>query len=620
MSREREPANESLSSSEVAAKQEYQNAVGMLAQIEQSVGGNPEKVDTTVASFIDDTQAHGGRPEQNEAGLVGFVEVGAYPDAVHTTNALGHANDETISYAFLTTERAEPGKGEEVLRVVDRTRLVVPERAVGNYGQGGDDDIEIRQEQGHAYIAGQLDQLRQLPPEYQEVIATQLVIDTMAQAKSGEVRATPGDLCDLVMTLPETQVGNLIQKQPEMMRDMVQWMSSQEINGDNFEAQKKTLRIAELMAGASMLSWRDIQRRGESVPEYVTDYIDKEGLATAVLSNRFDAAKLNEQGTKVAGKEEADHLYSRVFEAVDYGIDGVNNPDLRGVASQFLGGDIGQYDFQKTRQYIEKFVYNTESLGPQDMRTCHQRLGTVNFGMYQSEMLHNMVSTLNETSNHGELAVLLRGKNGDHNGAINGLTKQLVAKNMLIFEIGSEIDITKTRRELQRINRPMGKLSVTGHGDEFGLNISTDMRLMRYEGAVRKSPLIEIARDLAPNSNGERELALISCSQGRKWDGEGSLAQMMAAAEPSLVVRAADDLLYLSTGATADGRMKSWVDTRAEKAAKRLDTRRLEKSGKRSAVARLVRRFAKNKQKTRSVIVRQGKQKVDKSGFIDIGV
>lgn len=367
------------------------------------------------------------------------------------------------------------------------------------------------------------------------------------------VNAVPMQRPDLLMT----------GKYAESLQHMATLMSTQEITGGKgvLGAHMKVLQLLEASEGSAPLRWRSKVRNGEPVSEAARNYADKPFLAYVALVN-LRAETEAKSNTHIFIKEKIDaarRYKSGAAEAIRYVLDTERNPGLEGLATAFMTGDIKDYGFSgkeggirtiNTTGHLDilRFVNNVDSVGPEGIATLHSELGVVNLGAYSQTTLKSMLHIMEHPEAHRDkgVSVILKGVNGDYNSAFHSLTSAHNLESTLCLEVGQLSDIQKANDLLDRLDLPLNRLTIAGHGGRQGIHISRTAILQRDASAVDHPTLRRLLSRIVPDESGVRNVILNSCSQGREYDARGSMAQILSKIDGDATVTAAPDVSYTS--------------------------------------------------------------------------
>lgn len=399
-----------------------------------------------------------------------------------------------------------------------------------------------------------------------DAIAAYMKIDSQGRCYSLD----PRGLCELVNAVPMQRPDILMSgEHAESLKYMVTLMSTMEINNENgvLGAHMKALRMLEVSEGSAPLQWRSKIRAGESVSEAARNYADKPFLACAVMVN-LEAETSAKMDTHIFIKEKIDaakRYKSGAAEAIRYVLDTERNPDLEWLSTAFMKGDIKDYGFsgkeggirtinQTGHIDILRFVTNVDAVGREGVAKLHNELGTVNIGAYSSTTLRSMLHIIEHPEAHRDKGVsaILRGVNGDYNAAFYNLTAAHDLENTLCLEIGQLSDVQKANDLLDRLDVPLNRLTIAGHGGRAGIHISRTAILRRDVPTVSNPIFRRLLGRIVPDESGARNVILNSCSQGRDYDSQGSMAQIISTLDTGTTVTAAPDVSY-TTPSTSRG-------------------------------------------------------------------
>lgn len=369
-------------------------------------------------------------------------------------------------------------------------------------------------------------------------------------------------LYELANAIPVQRIGQVMTgEHAEDFRHMVELMSTLDISNEegSLPAHMKALRMLEVSEASAPLEWRRKHRAGESLSVAAQNYAGKPYLARAVLGN-VAIDTMPKMNTHIFMKERlaAIERYNSVAgEAVRFVLDLEKNPDLQSLATGYLKGDIRDYGFTSkeggTTQInslgnrdLQAFVTNVDSVGLDGIRRLHTDLGTVNLGAYTSNTLKNMLDIIENPQAYEQqgISVIVRGVNGDHNGALQSLTGSHDLKGVLCIELGEVADVEAINYWLDLNKMPLNRLTITGHGGREGIHISRNAVLARDQSSVGQPELRTLFHHIVPDSEGVRDIILDSCSQGRSFDAKGSMAQVISAIDTTATVTAAPRVSY----------------------------------------------------------------------------
>lgn len=337
---------------------------------------------------------------------------------------------------------------------------------------------------------------------------------------------------------------------------------------DSIEAHYNAIRIIAESSGVSPLDWIKMVAagRGDSLPWAAQQYAAKPELPKLVVfevlnrdREQFDAALRKNEMSISQRVEQQSHFRETLNGALEILM---QTPEARKLAQRFMEGDIQKYGFDKKflslrrpkpKAFNEKgfnsalhYLTIATEVGIDKMVDLNHSLGIVNFCAYSAESLNNMREILINPSGRHEVSLYIRGQDGDHNGAfMNELTGHYLS-NTLAFEVGTAKDLERVERMVTKLGLPIGKVTLAGHGGDLGIYLSSHLRIERNERALRKQKsLISLIDRIVPDGSGEKNVLLISCSQGCEYYQGRSMAQILAhVTDGNVVVEAAPRVSY----------------------------------------------------------------------------
>jgi len=319
------------------------------------------------------------------------------------------------------------------------------------------------------------------------------------------------------------------------------------------ELHAKNLRLIEHQMGAGAITWREKLRKGEELVPAANLYVERGQIGSMLL---YDAGETLERGlrqdTSDKSKIDNNKMYAQSVGAVleytlDYAGSGSQDFDVRAsMSGSMLQGDLLQYGLTKTKLdngedgwfinekgigALRRYVENIEQLGIENAQRIHERFGIVNFGRYEPQLLVSMNEMLEHPHIGRDLSVIVLGKTGDHNAAFMEMMKNRPLKNTVVFEVETTDDVAEVARALDRLGGIYQRLTLAGHGGEDGLFLSQSLSVGGYDSNLRTmadNPINNIIERLAPNQDGNRDLVLYSCSQGKRYRGKNSTAETIS--------------------------------------------------------------------------------------------
>ncbi len=402
------------------------------------------------------------------------------------------------------------------------------------------------------------------------------------------------------------------------------------------------LRILRAEMGeGSPLDWKRRVAANETVPEAVRLYAEHEQLPRLNFYIEYGDTLLPDveaSADKTKSLEERQKLQerfrteaSRTINAL-YGIEeGENVPDdIQRMIVGFKQGDLRQFGYDKgdyqvfnqegvmaVFRYIDRVGY----IGADNARKLHETFGTINFMSYTHETLQTMLRYESHPEEYPAVDVIVRGANGDHNGAFDQRLRSRRLNQTLIFEVDSPQEIESITTLIDKNNTEIRKVTLAGHGDRAGLHLSNNTLIggVMPDGRRRgiNASMVELMNRIVPDANGERPVVLDSCSQGRRY-GMGStqsLAETVSLLIPDSRVDAAPRVAYghdVVRGSEGDVQIRT---NRHYELAKFL-----EKYDKYPGVGFLARKLMSHKRRRAGTfVVRNGRRSRDKNGIINIG-
>jgi len=392
-----------------------------------------------------------------------------------------------------------------------------------------------------------------------EVIASYMRLDEEGRTRSLDSIG----LYELANAIPAQRMVHIMTGEyAKDFQHMAELMSTLDISDDgkgSLSAHMKVLRMLESSEGSAPLEWRRQLRAGEPLSVAAQNYADKPNLARAVMDNvTADMTEKMKSHIFVKEKMEAVARYSTTAsEAVKHVLDLDNNPGLQSLATSYLNGDLRDYGYTSKEGGIKtvtaagiydiaSFVTNVDSVGREGIARLHADLGTVNFGGYTAQTLKNMLDIIENPQDyqHQGIGVIVRGVNGDYNRALGTPTESHDLKGVLCVEIGQLSDVESVNEWLDQNRMPLNRLTISGHGGEQGIHISKTAILRRDKASVGQAELKTLFDHIVPDSEGVRAIILNSCSQGKKYDARGSMAEIVSAIDTTATVTAAPGVSY----------------------------------------------------------------------------
>lgn len=199
---------------------------------------------------------------------------------------------------------------------------------------------------------------------------------------------------------------------------------------------------------------------------------------------------------------------------------------------------------------VTKYIDNAAVLGSDRLVALNKELGVVNFGSYSLATLETQEDILHNPQNHKNISLFVRGVDGDHNNFGSALSRQMEFKDTLIYEIRDEKDLESLDRKVASLRVSVTKLSLLGHGDEKGIALSNTCLMKRDTEALSKmTGLHRLINRIRPDPFGNKNVLLLSCSQGVKYDQHGSMAEILSrVADSDITVEAAPGVMYAYRG------------------------------------------------------------------------
>lgn len=361
---------------------------------------------------------------------------------------------------------------------------------------------------------------------------------------------------------------------------------------NNMVAHAKALRIVIEQAGSTPRDWVKLLElgRGDQVPDIARHYLEKPGFQKIVLGELFQRRpelykSLDMGSSTIDRRREAQEELKETLEVMLRTLMG-NDPTTARLASQFLKGDIGTYGYDHEKAIrtpagdfpsamnrrgfvgFEKYLDNVEALGVDGVKLLHEQLGTINFGDINPNTLMAMQDILLHPEKHPRISVIVRGQDSDHNGFVSNTLSTTDMKDTLIFEVNEEGDMAHVNQTLNRLNVAVERVTLMGHGNEHGLGLSSRYGIGReLEQLSRDEHLLALLQRITLDENGKQSVVLWSCSQGKRYDKAGSLAQnIVKALGGPIAVDAAPGLLSaFANTSTTDGELTMWGRPKEER-------------------------------------------------------
>lgn len=346
-------------------------------------------------------------------------------------------------------------------------------------------------------------------------------------------------------------------------------------NQSNVRAHCKALRVLEAATDTLPIAWLKMLRKGTGgdIPEEVKRYVAKPEfihLALEDVKHRFDSeesfrACFSEKGGTVAERKKKQR---EVMETINGALEALmeDSDESRRLLQIFKYGDIKTYGFdsaidestgEKTSALNERgwhtvteYIDNAAVLGSDRLVALNKELGVVNFGSYSLATLETQEDILHNPQNHKNISLFVRGVDGDYNSAGSALSRQMEFKDTLIYEIRDEKDLESLDRKVASLRVSVTKLSLFGHGDEKGIALSNTCLMKRDTQALAKmTGLHRLINRIRPDPFGNKNVLLLSCSQGVKYDQHGSMAEILSrVADSDITVEAAPGVMYAYRG------------------------------------------------------------------------
>ena len=443
----------------------------------------------------------------------------------------------------------------------------------------------------------------------------------------------------MAVSLPQEHLQDIFAKYPTECEKLATVISTSRITLENkvsIRAHITALKIAEILTGSNPLEWRERIRSGERLPDLADNYVEKPYLAYTVFRSAAEPY-LNQSEKDMPPAEKVafdEHMLTVAREALNYVMDVDRSPGHRDLLDQFRTGDIRQYGFTVNQGpngnkltpndhfygVVARYLLNVDALGHEGLKILHERLGTVNFGSLSTATFIAMKDILTRTVKPESINVVVRGKNGDHNGAFSKDLLGVNPRETLVFEIGHGDDLEGVNATLDSLGTPVRSLALVGHGNKKGMRISNNFALLRDFTALKLPSIRRLLFRVAPDTEGRKPVTLISCSQGRRYRDATSplkgksMAELINGSVPQTIVTAAPDVSeHYATGRPGELRT---VSNRFYNLAEHLQARYPLHPGTQKAVQWLL---DEKRWRRGVVVVHKGKTTKDSSGIVRIG-
>lgn len=615
------------------ARARVEAAAERLGMIERVSG--PDALDEVVAGLVEEANESSQITQEEKLGVVGVgvSEVQTHPDdSLNTARELDGTSVEDLKAALQDLNEVEG---------VDAVEVVVGAIEAAAVDQTMDVQDELKQEP-----SGERKDVPELPYETVSELMdakdpddrTRHALKLLEDEIGGKVRLDVASIRAIFEKAPLANFQSLISNGSAEVIHLTQriaeipsrHLSTSEVINQQLHAQN--LKLIERQVGGDALTWRTKERAGEDIPPAAKEYIAQGQIASLYLHN---VEQFYTSGFKAdSSPESIDHhleVYRKGSErAIEYALDIADdnktetNPVRAKMARAFMYGDINLYGFNtetksdgKSHTFINnrglegvrRYVASIDRLGSDGAEALHESFGIINFGRYEPKLMASMADMLEHPPVGRELSVILIGQSGDHNGAFVYMMRGQKLENTVVYEVETAEQTAATSRSLDTLGGKYTHLTIAGHGAIDGLHLSQSLVLGGNLYNMAHNPVNDIIERLEPNESGDSEVLLYSCSQGKRYGGRKSTAEVLSDVHRSRVrVQAAPDVMHAVPTGEA-GEHKMYNEPLVEL------TERLAKSS--PYVRKLLARIALQYQG--KVIVENGRRKRTRNGNVRIG-
>lgn len=359
----------------------------------------------------------------------------------------------------------------------------------------------------------------------------------------------------LLNNIPTETLEDVIQKGvSEQLAHLAAAQSKCEMdNADNanLDAHYRAIRLIQAETGLKPMEWVKRVRSSDldGLPQGAINYASRPEIfriAAYEICNRNKdklGASLGSGDLSIEKRREAQAEY------MDFAKDALetlmgSDQEATKTLQMFMHGDFTTFGFDTSTDskgrptralngrgfsVINQYIENASILGSDFLVNMRQSLGLINFGSYTTDSLLAMKDIIDNPGDHPEVSVHIRGRDADRNGAMTGITRRLDFKNILAFEFGTSEGFKQIDLMLQRLGVGITSITFAGHGGESGLRLSSHFYLARDRKKLAElQTLHRLVEKITPDKNGQKNIILASCSQGRRYDRKGSMAEILS--------------------------------------------------------------------------------------------
>ena len=618
-----------------------ENAVARLESAERRLEVIAEEVgveglDSAVAGYVEAVSATDVEPiNQLEGAEVGVSEIITYPkDSVETAGALNNVPTEVLGEVLREVEAAAGDEAVEM--IIDAVE--------DNDGAGKKEHVrEPIEVVSSEQIAESFQHIKG------EVFRYNHALSLLQMEMRGEATFDDDALKEIAS---HTTLEMLLGKKYVIDADgKVEIHASQEalhlanrIAARPFEDKELhmhlgAVRILSVEVGSSN-EWRQRLNAGEQLPDAVRTYAELRQFPGIDFFARYrdeilpDVKESLDTSKSLKERRDLQEKFrteaSKTINAL-YGIEDWDDApeQIKQMVIGFKQGDIKSYGYNKGEQGVFNirgveaicgYISNVNSIGSDNAAKLNGLFGTINFASYKRETLSAVLNYVENPTAYPSVDIIIRGQNGDHNGAFHELLRNRELVKTLVFEIGRPQEIEVINALLDKNGTAVGKVTLAGHGGRDGLRLSPNCLIGRmYEGGTRSVPssLVRVMERITPDDNGDKPVVLSSCSQGRRYNmgATPSLADTISYLIPGSRVEAAPRVSYFSKVVNgAEGDVQVLIDKHYELA------EILKKYEKYPGVGFLIGKLThRNRMRQGSVEVHNGRRRRDNTGIVNIG-
>jgi len=616
---------EQLATLQERATRHFDQAGTIHAELSE-VGGEPsEVIDAYVIAANKEAETNPAEKTFEDAVIadeVGVVELLEGESPTELALTLGQQPGEQLEEALRETELV--GGEDEVDRVIEAIKIA-------NYGNS---DRESRIED----MTG--DAVEDLMNIEDENMRTRKGLNLLADELAGTRKMSVAAIRVLFEKIPFTNLEELIgdgSAEVAHLAERIAQIPSRALGTKSpifTELHARNLRLIEQQVGSGALQWREKLRAGEELVPAANLYVERGQIGSMLLHDAKQVLDRGlEQDTSAKSHRDNYEMYAKsASDAFKYALDyeQVGDDDVsirRAMGSAMLDGDILQYGYTKTKlddetsewfideegvSALSHYVENIEQLGIASAQRLHERFGIVNFGRYEPRLLESMNDMLEHPPVGRDISVIVLGRTGDHNAAFTWMMINQPLEHTVVFEVETADDVAEVARSLDRLGGTYRQLTLGGHGGESGLSLSQSFRVGCLDSdleTMARNPVNNIIERLTPNDDGNRDVVLYSCSQGRRYKGDKSTAERLSEIQlDRMRVHAAPDVMYgYSTNATGE---KVFYNAPLDGLAKKIIKKH---PRSKTIVDRLLRRYEGK------IIIEGGRRTKLKDGIVRIG-